>query len=104
MSRRSNRPPRIATIQNGYNLVDRTFEVDLAEVAMREQVGLLAYSPLAGGILDFIRRVFRNVDQLHGSAGRQGKPVDGLLGHDLQVLQKFFVRLFVVGCHERPGS
>lgn len=43
--------PRIVTIQNGYSLLDRYFELGLAEVAMREQVGLLAYSPLAGGVL-----------------------------------------------------
>jgi len=43
--------PRIASIQNAYNLVNRTFEVGLAEIAMREQVGLLAYSPLAQGYL-----------------------------------------------------
>ena len=43
--------PRPATIQNGYSLLDRRFELGLAEVAMREQVGLLAYSPLASGML-----------------------------------------------------
>ena len=43
--------PRVVTIQNGYSLLDRYFELTLAEVAMREQVGLLAYSPLAGGML-----------------------------------------------------
>ncbi|MCA3692927.1 aldo/keto reductase [Aquidulcibacter sp.] len=43
--------PRIATIQNAYNLVNRTFETGLAEVSMRENVGLLAYSPLAQGYL-----------------------------------------------------
>jgi aryl-alcohol dehydrogenase-like predicted oxidoreductase len=43
--------PRIATIQNGYNLLDRSFELGLAEIAMREGVGLLAYSPLAAGTL-----------------------------------------------------
>lgn len=43
--------PRIASIQNGYSLLDRSFELGLAEVAMREQVGLIAYSPLAGGTL-----------------------------------------------------
>lgn len=43
--------PRIVTIQNGYSLLDRQFEVGLAEIAMREQVGLLAYSPLARGLL-----------------------------------------------------
>jgi aryl-alcohol dehydrogenase-like predicted oxidoreductase len=42
---------RIAAIQNGYSLLDRSFELGLAEVAIREQLGLIAYSPLAGGML-----------------------------------------------------
>tara|TARA_R110002049_G_scaffold70608_4_gene182362 strand:+ start:306 stop:1337 length:1032 start_codon:yes stop_codon:yes gene_type:complete len=43
--------PRIATIQNAYSMLTRTFETDLAEVALRENVGLLAYSPMAFGVL-----------------------------------------------------
>ena len=43
--------PRIVSIQNPYNLLNRTFEVGLAEIACREQVGLLAYSPLGFGVL-----------------------------------------------------
>src|SRR3546814_1861939 len=43
--------PRIVSIQNAYNLINRTFEIGLAEIADREQVGLLAYSPLAQGYL-----------------------------------------------------
>jgi aryl-alcohol dehydrogenase-like predicted oxidoreductase len=43
--------PRVQTIQNAYNLLNRTYEVALAEVSMREGVGLLAYSPLAQGYL-----------------------------------------------------
>jgi len=43
--------PRVASVQNGYSLLDRSFELGLAEVAMREQTGLIAYSPLAGGTL-----------------------------------------------------
>lgn len=43
--------PRIATIQNPYSLVNRTFEMTLAEIAHRENIGLLAYSPLAFGLL-----------------------------------------------------
>ncbi|WP_372614695.1 NADP(H)-dependent aldo-keto reductase [Halomonas sp.] len=43
--------PRVASIQNPYNLLNRTFEVGLAEIAHRENVGLLAYSPLAFGML-----------------------------------------------------
>ncbi|AWK86079.1 NADP(H)-dependent aldo-keto reductase [Azospirillum thermophilum] len=43
--------PRVASIQNAYNLLNRTFEQALAEVGLREEVGLLAYSPLAAGTL-----------------------------------------------------
>ncbi len=43
--------PRIAAIQNPYNLLCRQFEVGLSEVSMREDCGLLAYSPLAFGAL-----------------------------------------------------
>ena len=42
---------RVVSIQNPYNLLNRTFEIGLAEIAHREQVGLLAYSPLAFGVL-----------------------------------------------------
>jgi len=43
--------PRLASIQNAYHLLNRQFEIGLAEYALREQVGLLAYSPLAQGFL-----------------------------------------------------
>ncbi|KQQ58717.1 aldo/keto reductase [Rhizobium sp. Leaf311] len=43
--------PRVASIQNEYNLLYRPYDLDLAEVSHHEDVGLLAYSPLAGGIL-----------------------------------------------------
>ncbi|EQM71006.1 NADP(H)-dependent aldo-keto reductase [Pseudomonas sp. TUM22785] len=43
--------PRAASIQNPYNLLNRSFEVGLAEVAIRERCGLLSYSPLAFGML-----------------------------------------------------
>lgn len=43
--------PRIATIQNPYSLVNRSFESTLFEVCYRENVGLLAYSPMAFGLL-----------------------------------------------------
>ncbi len=43
--------PRIVSIQNPYSLLNRSFEAGLAEVAHREGVGLLAYSPLAFGVL-----------------------------------------------------
>ena len=43
--------PRMITIQNAYSLINRVFEGDLAEVAYRENIGLLAYSPMAFGVL-----------------------------------------------------
>ena len=43
--------PRLVSIQNPYNLLNRSFEIGLAEIAIREQVGLLAYSPTGFGVL-----------------------------------------------------
>lgn len=43
--------PRIKTVQNPYSLLNRTFEIGNSEVCMRENVGLLAYSPLGFGRL-----------------------------------------------------
>ncbi len=43
--------PRMASIQNEYSLLDRRFEFDLQEVALAEDCGLLAWSPLCRGIL-----------------------------------------------------
>jgi aryl-alcohol dehydrogenase-like predicted oxidoreductase len=43
--------PRIASIQNPYSLLNRTFEIGLSEFSHREQIGLLAYSPLGFGVL-----------------------------------------------------
>lgn len=43
--------PRIVSVQNPYNLLNRSYEVGMAEISIREQAGLLAYSPLAFGTL-----------------------------------------------------
>ena len=43
--------PRIMSVQNPYSLLNRTYEIGLAEISVRERSGLLAYSPLAGGFL-----------------------------------------------------
>ena len=43
--------PRVATIQNQYSLINRTFEIGLSEMCLRENVGLLPYSPLSKGVL-----------------------------------------------------
>ncbi|MFN3713912.1 MAG: aldo/keto reductase [Alcanivoracaceae bacterium] len=43
--------PRPVSIQNPYSLLNRTYEIGLAEISHRETIGLLAYSPLAFGML-----------------------------------------------------
>ncbi len=45
------RLPRMVTIQNPYSLLNRTFEIGLSEISMREKIGLLPYSPLGFGVL-----------------------------------------------------
>lgn len=55
--------PRCVSIQNPYSLLNRTFEVGLAEVAIRESAGLLAYSPMAFGLLS---------GKYHRGTARQG--------------------------------
>ena len=43
--------PRPVTVQNSYSMIHRGYEVGMSEVSLRENVGLLAYSPLAQGVL-----------------------------------------------------
>lgn len=43
--------PRAASVQNPYNLLNRSYEVGMSEISLRENVPLLAYSPLAFGVL-----------------------------------------------------
>ena len=43
--------PRVVSIQNAFNLINRVFESGLSEISFRENIGLLAYSPLAFGML-----------------------------------------------------
>ncbi len=43
--------PKMMSVQNPYNLLNRSYEVGLAEISVREKSGLLAYSPLAFGYL-----------------------------------------------------
>ncbi len=48
---KANNLARMITIQNAYSLLNRAFEGDLAEISIRENIGLLAYSPMAFGVL-----------------------------------------------------
>ncbi|MFD0964480.1 NADP(H)-dependent aldo-keto reductase [Pseudofulvibacter geojedonensis] len=43
--------PRMITVQNPYSLLNRTYEYGMSEISMREDIGLLAYSPLGFGTL-----------------------------------------------------
>ena len=43
--------PQVVSVQNPYNLLNRSYEIGLAEISIREHMGLLAYSPLAFGVL-----------------------------------------------------
>jgi aryl-alcohol dehydrogenase-like predicted oxidoreductase len=81
--------PRVASVQNAYNLLNRTYEVGLSEFHAREDVGLLAYSPLAQG---YLTGKYQNGAQpagargtLFGRGGRYQKPgteaaIDAYLG------------------------
>ncbi len=46
-----NNLPRIVSVQNAYSLLNRQYEVGMSEISLRENIGLLAYSPLAFGLL-----------------------------------------------------
>jgi len=48
---KDNNLPRMMSIQNPYNLLNRTYEIGLSEVSIREKIGCLAYSPMASGYL-----------------------------------------------------
>lgn len=79
--------PRVASIQNEYNLLYRTFDLDLAEVARHEDVGLLPYSPLAAGIL--------TGKYLNGAKpARSRATINSDLGGRLQPLQEPAVALY----------
>lgn len=67
--------PKMVTIQNPYSLINRTFEMGLAEICMREDVRLLAYSPLAAGLLSgkYHQKTDSNRDRLNKYASRMGR-------------------------------
>ena len=80
--------PRVASIQNEYNLLYRAFDLDMAEVAHHEHVGLLAYSPLAAGLL-----TGKYVDGARPAGSRGTINTD--LGGRLQPLQEPAVKAYV---------
>ncbi|MGF0536583.1 aldo/keto reductase [Agrobacterium sp. ES01] len=80
--------PRIATVQNEYSLLYRTYDLDLAELSHHEDVGLLSYSPLAAGMLS---GKYLNGEVPAGSRGS----INSDLGGRLQPLQEAPVRAYV---------
>jgi aryl-alcohol dehydrogenase-like predicted oxidoreductase len=80
--------PRVASIQNEYNLLYRTFDLDLAELSHHEDIGLLAYSPLAAGLL-----TGKYLDGARPKGSRRTKNED--LGGRYQPLQEPAVRAYV---------
>jgi len=73
--------PRIVTIQNPFSLLNRLYEVGLSEIGMRENVGLLAYSPLAFSFLT-------------------GKHLNGTLSNSRLGLFPQFTRYSSENCHK----
>lgn len=80
--------PRVASIQNEYNLLYRPHDLDLAELSHHEDVGLLAYSPLAAGLL-----TGKYLDGARPEGSRMTKTGD--LGGRYQPLQEPAVRAYV---------
>ncbi|WP_137135218.1 aldo/keto reductase [Rhizobium sp. FKY42] len=82
--------PRVATIQNEYSLLCRHFDLDLAELAHHEDVGLLAYSPLAGGILS---GKYLSGEKPAGSRGAINGDIGGRLVQHQQAATQAYVDL-----------
>jgi aryl-alcohol dehydrogenase-like predicted oxidoreductase len=80
--------PRVASVQNEYNLLYRHFDLDLAELSHHENVGLLAYSPLAAGILT---GKYINGEKPAGTRAA----INGDLGGRLQPLQEAPTRAYL---------
>ena len=51
--------PRMMSVQNPYSLVNRTYEIGMSEISIREKCGLLVYYPLASGALSGKYRVVK---------------------------------------------
>lgn len=70
--------PRVVSVQNAYNLINRVFEYGMSEIAFRAGVPLLAYSPLAFGLLSgkYLRdpKASGRVTAFMGFAQRYEKP------------------------------
>ena len=102
--------PRVASIQNEYSLLCRLYDTDLAELSVNEDVGLLAFSPLATGLLT---GKYQNGAVPEGSrmsivddlGGRRGPRVFEAVGAYLKIAQKHGldpVQMALAWCLTRP--
>ncbi|MFW8634445.1 aldo/keto reductase [Cribrihabitans pelagius] len=102
--------PRVASIQNEYSLLCRMFDTDLAELSVNEDVGLLAFSPLATGLLT---GKYEGGAVPEGSrkaispelGGREGPRVHGAVGAYLEIAARHGldpVHMALAWCRERP--
>ncbi|WP_165220723.1 aldo/keto reductase [Affinirhizobium pseudoryzae] len=82
--------PRVATVQNEYSLLYRHFDLDMAELSHHEDVGLLAYSPLAGGILS---GKYLSGDKPAGSRGSINGDIGGRLVSHQEPATRAYVEL-----------
>ena len=90
--------PRAVSIQNPYNLLNRSFEVGLAEIAMREELRLLAYSPMAFGLLSgkFHQKTDTPRDRLNqfkSMSRYKGEECWDATAHYLSIAEKYGVSL-----------
>ena len=85
---------KLVAVQNPYSLLNRSFEVGSAEVCLREDIGLLAYSPLAGGVLSgkylngFLPENSRGKIFPQHTTRYRGITVDGAVGAYFDLAQK----------------
>ena len=102
--------PRVVSIQNEYNLMYRTHDLDLAELSHNEQVGLLPYSPLSGGMLS---GKYRDGKKPAGSRitinpdlfGRVNEQANAATDAHVDVAQKHGLdpsQMALAFCHQRP--
>ncbi len=79
--------PRVATIQNEYSLMQRLYDLDLAELSHHEDVGLMAFSPLAAG---FLSGKYQNGDIPPGSRRSFNENLGGRYNeHSIPVVDKY---------------
>lgn len=82
--------PRVASVQNEYNLLYRPHDMDFAEVSQHEDVGLLAYSPLAAGLLT---GKYLDGARPEGSRGTINRDLGGRITHNQEAAVRAHVEI-----------